>query len=300
MDANLRSKVESNLYPDAKLAVEPWDEFPWHSNAKHCLTYRPNSSQALAIDFFGTLKNASQAERDAILGRLSALWGLPQGGPWRVCLEWQDLNNRLNEKRARTQVDAMAEGGSATILFECKFGEADGGACSQAVPIRRGGHTGKQQCNGCYAVQVNPVNGKSARCALAAKEIRYWEVIPDVFLLNPNADHRPCPFKKGSYQWMRNLVLADEIRRTECRHTAFVIVYAQHPNLPFSNTLASPKWQEFVGSLRSDLVQMHVIPYQELLALARDAVGRDNIKWRELEAWVFEKIRRVGDGVTTQ
>jgi hypothetical protein len=99
---------------------------------------------------------------------------------------------------------------------------------------------------------------------------------------------------------MRNVVLADEIRRTEARHTAFVIVYAQHPNLPFSNTLASPRWQEFVGSLRSDLVQMHVIPYQELLALARDVVGRDNTKWRELEAWVFEKIRRVGDGVTSK
>jgi len=141
----------------------------------------------LAIDFFGTLKTALEAERNAILEHLSARINLPEAGPWQIYLEWEDDRNRLRESRKRSQVDSVAKSRSATILFECKFGETDGGACSQTLLVRGGLHAGMKQCNGNYEMQENPVNGTSARCALTGKGIKYWELIPSVFRLV----HRP-------------------------------------------------------------------------------------------------------------
>lgn len=228
-----------------------------------------------------------------MLARLSTRLNLPEFGPWQVELEWEDPGNRLRERR-KSQVDAVATGPCATILFECKFGEIDGGACSRTIPRQVGAQAGVRQCNGNYEMQTNPVNEEKARCALTGKGIRYWELIPGVFQLDSTADYIPCPFDGPSYQWMRNLVLAEEIRRSEARQTSFVIVYADHPNLPFPNKLVSPEWAEFIHALRTDTVQLHTISYQELLRIAVDAVGGSNTKWRDLEKWVLDKINRIG------
>lgn len=273
------------------MSVEPWEDFEWHLNSKGiCDTDQKNSSQALAIDVFGTLKTASRMERDAILSELCKRLPLPGQGPWQVELEWQDEQNRLNEHR-RTQVDAVAVSRSAMVFFECKFGEADGGVCSQV--------THKKQCNGNYELQTNPVNGKTAQCTLTAKGIRYWELIPTVFRFSSEQDYQPCPFNSPWYQWMRNLVLAEEIRHTEGLQTAFVIVYADQPNLPFSQKLKSKKWQEFKQTLRDDGVGLRTISYQELLAVARRATGMNCAKWQGLETWVLNKIRIVGESRLT-
>jgi hypothetical protein len=65
---------------------------------------------------------------------------------------WMDKENRLGEPRP-TQVDAMAEGAHSVILFECKFTEAAGGACSQVEPRKVPGQeahspnaTGRMRC----------------------------------------------------------------------------------------------------------------------------------------------------------
>jgi hypothetical protein len=99
MDLETRQRIEKNLFYAARAAVEPWDEFKWHTRRAICDTDQQNSSQALAIDFFGTLKVASQAERDAVFGQLSTRLHLPNVGPWQIDLEWEDCRNRLRQPR---------------------------------------------------------------------------------------------------------------------------------------------------------------------------------------------------------
>lgn len=193
----LRSAVAANLFPAALPAVEPWDKFPWHGPD----TAQTNSSQALAIDVFGALKLSP--ERDVVLAHLAAEWGLPAEGPWEIRLEWSDYPlNRVKES-ALTAVDVVLSSPHVLIFVECKFTETGGAKCSQRKPIAKGAHRGIVQCNGNYALQTNLANGLTARCALTAKAIRYWEVIPEVFDLSAEIDHSPCPFAGPWFQWMR-------------------------------------------------------------------------------------------------
>lgn len=153
--------VRRNIFPPAwpAIAGSP-NDFPWHLHAES-----PKSSQALAIDVFGTIR--THERRESILSAIASVVGVPADGPWDVTPEWHDAGNLLNEKVV-TQVDAAAVGGSAIILFECKFTE-EGGSCSQTKPDSKK----RVACSGSYAMQVNPQNGVEARCALSGKGIRY-------------------------------------------------------------------------------------------------------------------------------
>src|SRR5260221_1106299 len=153
--------VKKNLFPGSHSAISDWNKFPWH---RHGLvqTCKQQSSQALAIDVFGTIKVSR--EKDRILGALAQKCGQLDDGPWTLELEWTDKDRLLREPRA-TQVDAIAFGRNALLVIECKFTEA-GGGCSQPIPISKGANRGLQQCNGNYAFQINPVNTVAARCAL--------------------------------------------------------------------------------------------------------------------------------------
>jgi len=64
-------------------------------------------------------------------------------GPWSVKLEWEDDKSLLREPRP-TQVDAIAFGTKAAILFEVKFTEPDGGSCSQTNPLGKGANQGER------------------------------------------------------------------------------------------------------------------------------------------------------------
>ncbi|SRR6266851_3966623 len=197
-----RDVVRRNLFPAAHASVEPWEDFPWHLDRRgFCDTGVPHSSQALALDYFGTLKGLGQTSRDAVLERIASSIDLPLGGPWQIELEWRDPANLLNEP-TRTQVDAIARSPSAIILFEAKFGERDGGCCSQTNPTKNG----LLQCDGNYRLQTNPTNGISSKCALSGKGIRYWDIVPEVMTLDSSASYLPCPFASSWYQWMRNIV----------------------------------------------------------------------------------------------
>jgi hypothetical protein len=301
MDAELRGRIENNLFPAARPAIEEWDEFRWHLYGKNCDSDKKHSSQALAIDVFGTIKMATPAERAAIFGQLCVRLRLPTGGDWQVDLEWEDEENRLKERR-KSQIDAIAKADSAWILFECKFGEVDGGACSQTRPVRRGARSVKQ-CDGNYKLQINPLKKEAGehRCALTAKGVRYWDSIPRVFKLESGRDYIPCPFDSPRYQWMRNLVLAEEIRRAKRVQTGFVILYADHPNLPFSRRLSGSDgqlhkdWNRFISSLRAEAPPLLTISYAELLTMVVQLLGEKDKKWSDLQSWVTAKIRDVGD-----
>jgi hypothetical protein len=290
MQAGRRRSIEANLFPYAHEAIEAWDRYRWHSAAGEvCDAYKENSSQALSIDVFGTLK--VHPRRAAVLDALAEQLGLPAGGPWQVALEWHDPGNVLAEKQP-TWVDAMARSPQALILFECKFTESDGGSCSQTKPIATGQRRGTRQCNGDYRLQPNPANGKLARCALTAKKVRYWDVIPEVFGYESALDHAPCPFAGPWFQWMRNLTTCAAVSREQQLRPAFVVVYADGPGLPMAARVRGAEWQWLEARINPAVVKFQAISYQALLDLAQASAPGDPI-WPELAAWVARKITSV-------
>jgi len=295
MDQATRTCIEHNIFPAAHHACEPWEKFPWHKGA-----HVAHSSQALAIDVFGTIKTS--ANRDTIVDAFAQTIGLPTGGPWDITLEWKARPSLLNEPRP-TQVDVYAESPQSVILFECKFTEQDGGACSQTVKRK-----GSIPCNGNYAASIlsppsfPPVvsgNPSSLRCALSGKGIKYWDIIPKVFHLDAQTDYQPCPFAGSAYQWMRNLVVAYKVGRQKNKQPAVVIVYADHPGLPMAQKVRSRAWTAFTKTVRKDQVPLHVHSYQEILMLAQEVTHQGSGEptlWRELGEWVERKMSAINGG----
>lgn len=286
MDQATRTRIEHNIFPSAHQACEPWETFPWHVGRGGAIdTHVTHSSQALAIDIFGTIKTSS--DRDVIFNALATTLGVPTGSPWNITLEWVARPSLLNEPRP-TQVDVYAESPNSVILFECQFTELDGGACSQTV--RRNGFI---PCNGNYVRQTNRGNGMTSRCALSGKGIQYWDIIPKVFHLDAETEYQPCPFAGPAYQWMRNLVVAYKVARQKNKQPAVVIVYADSPDLPMAKKVKAHEWVEFTRTVRQNQVPLHVRSYQEILTLAQEATRDDsgeNPLWRELNEWVNKKI----------
>jgi len=292
MRAARRRSIEANLFPQAHEAIEAWDQYRWHGAAgEACDAYKEKSSQALSIDVFGTLK--VHPSRELVLDALAAQLGLPPGGPWDVKLEWHDPDNVLGEKQP-TWVDAMARSPRALILFECKFTEADGGSCSQVKPIATGPRKGTRQCSGDYRLQPYPANGRlhAVRCALTAKKIRYWDVIPEVFGYDAGVDYAPCPFAGPWFQWMRNLTTCAAVSRKYQLQPAFVVVYADGPGLPMAARVRSAAWQWLAARINPAVITFQALSYQALLALACESAPNDAV-WRELAAWVERKVTSV-------
>jgi Restriction Endonuclease associating with ARP len=296
LDAEIKRKIEANLFPAAWASIEDWSSFLWHQYRGSIDTWKKHSSQALVIDLFGTLKCAQDSIRNLVLDGFAASIGLPTGGKWSVELEWtDDSQNRLEEDK-KTQVDAIARSPKSVILFECKFTEAAGG-CSQTKRQRRErGLFGPRQCNGRYEMQINPANGVESRCALSGKEIRYWEVVPKVFKYDLTTDINPCPFRDSWFQLMRNMVLAWQIARDEHLAAAFVVVYADRPDLPFPQWLRSSERRRFMRALSPEAIVCRFVSYQRFIRLAEQAVsasGNSPSLWRELSAWIGRKISTV-------
>ncbi len=272
--------VRENLFLASHGAIEDWAAFPWHRDRSNRIqAHKVHSSQAIAIDVFGTLKMST--DRDRILDAIAERVGVAPGGPWAVALEWMDADRLLGEPRP-TQVDALAVGTKAALVIECKFTEP-GGQCSQAAVSR----SGERQCNGSYADQINPRNGVRAQCALTGKGIRYWEYIPEVFKFDPGVDHTPCPFKGDTYQWMRNAVLAAAIGKHRNLEAVALAAFADHPCFPTARKAKR-------GLVDSNLVSAGTITpisYQQITGIACQ-VGRDQQLWSSLSAWVDHKIAK--------
>jgi len=272
--------IRGNLFPASHEAIEDWKTFPWHRDRTNRIqAHKVHSSQAIAIDVFGTLKTSR--DRDRILDAIAERVGVAPGGPWAVTLEWTDTDRLLGEPRP-TQVDALAVGSMAALVIECKFTEP-GGQCSQTAVLP----SGERQCDGRYADQINPRNGLRAHCALTGKGVRYWEYIPKVFTLDPDVDHTPCPFKGDAYQWMRNAVLAVAIGEHRNLQAAALAAFADHPGFP---TARKAKRGLMDPSLAGQGA-ITPISYQQIIAIASQ-VGRDHELWNGLSAWVEQKIAR--------
>lgn len=293
MDPATLAAVRQNLIPSAHPAIKDWDAFPWHRSGGVVDTMRSHSSQALAIDVFGTLKASTPAVIDQIVGELASTIGLSGAGPWDVALEWNDRENRLKETGTRSQIDVALTSPHALICIEAKFTEPDGGCCSQPQPIGSGPNQSKRQCNGNYELQTNPVNGKTARCALAAKGIRYWEVAEQAMHVNGSVDSHPCPFAGPTYQWMRNLCLAYESARAREKAAGVLVVYADALHLPMAQKVNSVQWATLRNQVRTDRIAFAAMSYQQIVGRTVQVLGEHTAEakpWAELRDWVARKV----------
>jgi hypothetical protein len=296
MNEKVRQRIRANLFEPAWPAIGSWDAFPWHTDAHgNIQAHKPHSSQALAIDVFGTIKLSQY--RDLILGRLAERVGLDSVGPWNLSLEWCSPLNELHEKR-QSQIDAAATSSRVLMFFECKFTES-GGSCSQTEPLTKGRHQGLIQCNGDYQLQTNPVNGVSSKCALTGKGIRYWDVISRIFPYSPSMDCSPCPFAGSYFQWMRNLTACVESAGTTSKRAAVIATYAEHPKLEMAQLVASSSWRAFEESVCQRLITFSSISYQTIIDLVEatlEDLPDEVAKWRLLRRWVEHKIVKAASG----
>ena len=189
---NLKS-VMDNIFPDSRHAISDPEKFPWHKDSNGKIdSYKVQSSQALMLDVFGFLVNSKY--KDEIVNTIFH----ENDRNWKIIFEYTD-SSLLNESRS-SQIDVLITGKNTNLIIECKYTENDGGYCSQTKKIKE-----IIQCNGNYEIQVNQKNNKTSKCALSAKGIKYWDFISKTYNINVNIDLKPCPFKNGNYQWMRNI-----------------------------------------------------------------------------------------------
>ena len=303
MTDDLKSRLKANLFHAAHDAVGFDDSFSWHKDSSNTVdSWKKHSSQALAIDVFGTIKQPEH--RDILMDAIAKELGLQGGGPWTVELEWSDPDKHLKESpQWPTQVDVMAQNSHNLIFFECKFTEVDGGSCSQPRPLNNGQKKGKRQCNGNYEDQVNPANGKRSKCALTGKGIRYWEVIPQVLNCDPAANLSPCPFKGSWFQWMRNLTVCSEVARKKSLKPAFVLVYADGDGLHMAKKVKLPDWKEFTDCVKKDGIVFRVFSYQTIIQQLQGSISKNKDAQdllRKLGEWVEKKIQTVQEKSNSQ
>ena len=74
-------RICNNIFPRALGTISDFKEFDWHNYAR-----RYNSSQALAIDVFGTAKTSPY--KDEIINEICKAVGAPQGESWDIEFEW--------------------------------------------------------------------------------------------------------------------------------------------------------------------------------------------------------------------
>jgi hypothetical protein len=283
--------IRQNLFPESANAALNRINFPWHRHRGEVTAVRRNSSQALAIDVFGVLDHLEA--RSKVIDAWLACCGLSGQGPWTPFLERPVPRDLLGEP-LRTQIDVSLESATALVLIECKFTEADGGCCSQPRRITgKSAHRGLVQCSGEYINQINPVNNLKARCALTAKGIHYWAIIPRVLSIRNDADARPCPFSGSWYQWMRNLVACQAMCDKPRKRGAFMVVYPEGP-FPMAWKVASPEWRNFVTLSSKGEIRLVTVSYQQLIGLAvENAEPRDREVLERLRNWVLQKIGEV-------
>ena len=247
----------------------------------------PYSSQALALDVFGTLKYAKS--RDRVCNLMASLLEVPPGGPWEVLLEFEDPDNLLHEMQHKSQIDVLLKGAKSLIALECKFAETRLEPCSQI------GKTGKGvvQCNGNYELQVNPANGRTSFCALSGKGIRYWEHIPRIFQFPADQAHRPCPFARDWYQWMRTLVMADALAEKRGLRPAAGLVYVDRPTMPLYNrirTASDEMTARLTGAAKCELLRFEKLPGMFETAAEN---SEEEALFRSLRHWVTAKVNWV-------
>ena len=272
--------IKRNIFYKAYPVVDVFPKAKWHKNRnKQIDADNKYSSQALAIDVFGTLRECK--DKDIIINYLFNT----QGENWEVDFEFDD-KTLLNESKYPTQIDVKLESKNKIILFECKFTENDGGACSQP---KANNSQKKPQCNGNYELQINPINNKKSFCALSAKDIKYWDYIAKTYNLDVNNPIIPCPFKGGEYQWMRNVCLGCSLGEREKKEVKVYICYADFPSCPIKKKMDKGYLNIINSNLRENY-HISTITYQAIIeAGIKLSTGSEHSDWLNLRDWIQNK-----------
>jgi hypothetical protein len=196
---------------------------------KHRWFRSMNSSQALAQSILGNL-----AINDSLhyLSEMKAdegqdLFGEAQISSNNLALEYKV--NYLGERRA-TSLDAYVSG-EYQIAIECKFTEAEVGACSRPKLKPTASNYERDHCNGTYSVQ----RARKERCSLTENAALYWRYVPSLFEWGNELDLAICPLNKN-YQLVRN-VLAAGVKpdgTVSTNHGHVVLIYDER-NPAFQN-----------------------------------------------------------------
>ena len=269
--------IKDNIFPHSINAVSDYYTFDWHiGKNKEIDTDKIQSSQAVVIDVFGLLK---QSPNKNLL--INTLFN-KSGEDWNIEFEYID-KKLLNEKKS-TQIDIILSSSESIILIESKFTEDDSGECSQHP----------KQCNGNYEEQTNPKNNQQNKCALTAKNIKYWEYIPKIYKLNSNENYCPCPFKKNQYQIMRNLCFGIALSEKKNIDVDNYFIYYEHEVCPIYRKIIEENYFETQAKYLLDKKSIKTLSYNQILKKTIEILNEKNhdecIKWIELEKWLINKV----------
>ena len=115
LDEKKIESIKENLFFRSQKAIPDYYSFDWHNFKGNIDTNKINSSQAIAIDFWGCLKLSQY--KDQIINRLFS----KNCDAWDIKFEYKN-KNILSEKRP-TQIDVKIESESFAIIIESKFTE---------------------------------------------------------------------------------------------------------------------------------------------------------------------------------
>jgi hypothetical protein len=197
---------------DRLLALIPkWERHKWFRSM--------NSSQALAQSIFGNL---------ALYGHLDCLTALqsdesdPLLSDAHVSSDsfvMEHKVNHLREPRA-TSLDGYFFG-DYQVAIECKFTEAEIGACSRPRLRPSASNYARDFCNGNYQRQGT----RMTRCSLTERGVVYWQYVPHLFRWQNDLDLAPCPLN-ANYQLVRNILAigarADETASLDRGHVVLI------------------------------------------------------------------------------
>lgn len=158
-----------------------------------------NSSQALAQSILGNL--AIHDQLHCLAGLVDEM-GLPIFGeaiPSSKNFSMEHKVSHLAEPRA-TSLDGFISG-AYQVAIECKFTEAEVGACSRPSLLPSASNYFTDRCSGAYAVQ----SPRKERCSLTEIGVRYWKHVPQLFTWQSDKDIELCPLHRN-YQLVRNIL----------------------------------------------------------------------------------------------
>lgn len=271
------TSIKDNLFYRSQEIIHDFNTFPWHQYNGEIDTDKINSSQAIAIDFWGCL-DSSEYKNDLI----NSIFNEKEKG-WSIELEYTD-RKLLNEPTS-TQIDVFLKSSDKVIFIESKFTE-NGGSCSQPP----------KKCNGNYQLQINPKNGIESKCSLTGKNIKYWDFINKVTKYKRELEYFPCPFKGMEYQWMRNICFAKAYSENhkEIKYDTYLFYY-DSPKCHISKLINN---RNYLGKLKGKLkTEFEAKSYNKCISLCIDYLKTINVNemnvWIELQNWMCEKNKKL-------
>ena len=280
------SDVKHNIFPRSyDYVINNESKFKWHPDAG-----KPNSSQAIAVDFWGCVSNSPM--KNEILNLLFS----KNAFDWEI--EFEYTNRKVLSEKISTQIDVKIESKSTliAIFIESKFTEEDGGSCTQwSYKTKKG----VIQCNGCFELQKNENNNVISKCALIGKGIKYWEYIDKLTDYNQNEVYTTpcCPFKYGTFQWMRNICFAKAYGDNFGFNTETYLAYYESEKCSISKKVNNGT---YLGTLKDKIKNLDSLKpksYNKMLETIIDYLKDKNIDekqvWDDLRKFLTQKENEI-------